>query len=199
MTQPPTPGPHVHNSIEGTVLGPAVQAGSIHGGVHFHAPPQPVGPPVYVALPPRLPPRPPAWFWPFVGKWVVALLPLLGSAAAIGAVADAIAQGANIWVRLLLDVMLLALGVLVVVLWSALGGRGTAELLELVLDKVTPRELAVKGTPQLVAVLVSACALSVSALVTESLAGKASPGANGALLFFLFLVVVTARLIARRV
>src|SRR4051794_27026310 len=42
------------NELSGTVIGPSVQAGAIHGGGHFHG--APPGPP---PIPPQLPAQPP--------------------------------------------------------------------------------------------------------------------------------------------
>ncbi|MEU1302586.1 tetratricopeptide repeat protein [Streptomyces shenzhenensis] len=53
---PPLPGPGNDNTIaRATLIGPTVQAGSIHGGVHVHAPP------AATLLPRQLPPAPAAF------------------------------------------------------------------------------------------------------------------------------------------
>lgn len=207
MTQPPSPdqSPYVRNSIRNsTVTGPVFQAGSVHGGLHYHnynvtAPaPQPVTPAYVVQLGPV---RQRSRVWPYVGKWFLALLPSLICSAAIAAVADAIVAGANIAVRLLIDVAILALGGAVIVFWSGVSGRRVADLLHLVLGKATPSALVALSTSTLAVLTGCASALWLFGFVSELVADPGDPrsrGANGALVFLAFFAVLTGRLIALR-
>jgi hypothetical protein len=121
--------------------------------------------------------------------------------AAIGGIADAVAAGAHIWVRLLVDIAILALGGSVIVFWSGVSGRPVAELLRLVLDKATPRALVALSTSALVVLTGFASAVWVFGFVSELFAGPGDPrsrGANGALVFFAFLALLAGRLVAQR-
>lgn len=202
MTQPPAPGPwpRVENNIDGTVTGQAVQAGAIYGGVHYHVN-TPAPAPQPTLLPMHVPPRQRSQVWSHLGRWFVALLPLVLATAAVGGVADAIAAGAPFWLRLLVALMILTLGVLVIVVWSAASGREFVELLNVVLDKATPRLLETLQTRTLGLVAGCSCAVWLFGVTREMLEISRDPrsvGANGALLFFAFVAVLTGRLVVRR-
>ena len=209
MTQPPSPGqsPDVRNGVENsiensTVSGQVLQTGSIYGGVHYYnvsAPAAQPVPPAYVVQP--VPVRRRSRFGPFLGRWFVALLPLLICATVIAAVADAITAGAPIWVRLLVDVAILALGGTVIVFWSGVSGRPVADVLGLVLGKATPPTLITLSTSALAVLAACTSALWLFGFVTELFADPGDPrsrGANGALVFLAFLSVLTGRLVAHR-
>ncbi|USX52393.1 hypothetical protein [Lentzea sp. HUAS12] len=89
MTQPPPdPVPHVQNGIKGsTVNGHAFQAGAVYGDVHFHNVPAPQTavpvPQQYHVVSPA-PARRRSPVLGQVGRWAVALLPLMFGAAAVG-------------------------------------------------------------------------------------------------------------------
>lgn len=198
MTQPGQ-SPDVQNAVENsTVTGQVLQAGSVYGGVHYYNLSTPA-PAAHVVHPAQVRQR--SRLWPVLGRWFVALLPLLVCATAIATAADAIAAGAHIAVRLLLDVAFLALGATMIVFWSGVSGRPVADLLQLVLGKATPPALATLSTNALTVLTGCAAALWLFGFVTELFADPADPrsrGANGALMFLAFLTVLTGRLVAHR-
>lgn len=205
MTQPPDPAPNVRNRVDNsTVNGQVLQAGTVYGGVHYYTVNAPVPPPVAPVRPVlvhAVPTRQRSRVWPFLGKWFVALLPLLICTAVVGGIADAVAVGAHIGLRLLVDIVILALGGSVIVFWSGVTGRCVTELLRLVLDKATPRALAALSTNALTVLTGFASAVWLFGLVSELFAAPGDPrsrGANGALMFFAFLALLTGRLIAQR-
>jgi hypothetical protein len=204
VTQPPSPdqSPDVRNSIKNsTVTGPILQAGSVHGGLHYYNVTAPAPQPVVAYVVQPGPVRRRSRVWPYIGKWFLALLPSLICSAAIAAVADAIAAGTNIAVRLLIDVAILALGGAVIVFWSGVSGRRVADLLHLVLGKATPSALVALSTSTLAVLTGCASALWLFGFVSELFADPNDPrgrGANGALVFLVFFAVLTGRLIALR-
>lgn len=205
MTQPPSPdqSPDVRNSVENsTVTGPVFQAGSVHGGLHYYNVTAPAAQhvvPTYVVQPG--PARPRSRVWPSIGKWFVALLPLLICSTTIAAAADAIAAGANIAMRLAVDVAILALGVAVIVFWSGVSGRRVGDLLHLVLGKATPSTLVALSTSALAVLTGCTSALWLFGFASELFVAPGDPrsrGANGALVFLAFFAVLTGRLLKLR-
>ncbi|GAA3659845.1 hypothetical protein GCM10022267_52450 [Lentzea roselyniae] len=203
MTQPPSPdqSPDVRNSIENsTATGPVFQAGSVQGGLHYYNVTTPAPQPTAYVVHPG-PVRQPSRVWPHIGRWFVALLPLLICSTAIAAAADAVAAGTNIAVRRLIDVAILVLGGTVIVFWSGVSGRRVVHLLHHVLGKATPSTLIALSTNALAVLTGCASALWLFGFTTELFADPGDPrsrGANGALVFLAFFAVLTGRLIALR-
>ncbi|ANZ39199.1 hypothetical protein BBK82_27125 [Lentzea guizhouensis] len=172
------------------MVGQSVQAGTIYGGVHYHVSPPPPQP--YVT--PYVPVHRRSQVWPVVGRWFIALLPLILCTATVGGAVDGAAAGAHIAVRVLLDLIVLAFGVPLLIVWSAVSGRGFGPLLQLVLEKVTPAPLAESSARVLWAVTAGAGFVGLFGFVREALeADQQSPGANGALLFFAMLTALAGR------
>ena len=139
--------------------------------------------------------------WAFLGKWFVALLPLVFCTAAIGGAADAIAAGTSIAVRLLTAALVPAIGLAVIVFWSGVSERPVANLIAWVLAKATPRALAALSTSALTVLVGGASAMWLFGFFTELFASPTDPknrGATGALLFFFVLASLATRLIVRR-
>jgi hypothetical protein len=191
MTQPPGHGfsPHIQNTIHGPVTGPTVQAGIVHGGVHYNV--------IQPAIGRRR--RSPGWGW--LWTWLLPVLPQLIVCATIGSLIDAaIPATAPFAAKLLLDLILLAIGALVVALWAVLSGRPIGGLLAAILDKCTPGRMTTLSDGWLLVVLAVLCPFWVVGLATEIVSAPtvSNRGGDGALLFVGFLAVLAGRLVWRR-
>jgi ABC-type sugar transport system permease subunit len=191
MTQPPGHGfpPGIQNTIHGTVTSPTVQAGIVHGGVHYHVNHS-------AARPARLRSVVWAWLW----TWL-AVLPQLIVCAGIGGLIDAaVPAPAPFAVKLLLDLILLAIGALIVAIWAFASGRQIGGLLAAILDRCTPGRMAALSDGTLLVVLAVLCPLWLGGLATEVARAPAvdGRGGDGALLVVGFLAVVAGRLVWRR-
>ncbi|SHF83314.1 hypothetical protein [Streptoalloteichus hindustanus] len=195
------PHPESQNTISGSVSGPTVQAGAIHGDLHFHlgqtAPP---ATPLPVSAQATGKPSPPLRVSKVAGGWVLALLPLLIFSAALGAVVDAATRQGPLVVKLALDLVIVALGVLALRLWSLVARRPFGALTAVVLDRCTPRRLAALSRTTLTVILSLEAVLALTLVVQEVSRGSGDPrsaGANGALVFLLATGFLIARVLVR--
>ncbi|GAA3462639.1 hypothetical protein ACFFSW_24725 [Saccharothrix longispora] len=208
MTQP-DPALGTHNTVNAPVHGPSVQAGSIHGDVHFHVG---HGPP-YAAAPlyptpsphpaaPRHHPvaarRAPA-AGSLLGRWAKALLPLFLACVVVGGTVDGVIGPGRLWVKLVLDAVVVALAVTGVGAWSRLSGTGFRAGLSTALDRCTPRLLAAQPPHRLGTALCLLSGTAAFGVVQETRqAAQAEPGASGALLLLFALMLLCARLLLSR-
>lgn len=200
--QSPTGFPQNDNTINGPVTGPAVQAGAIHGGVHFHLnqTPEPVPEVVLPPVPERVitPRGPSVWgrIGRFVGRWFLTFLPLLVVSVIISGFGNLVASGQPLPYRLLADLLLLVPLVLGLWVWSLATTRSFRGVGTLVLDKATPRRITGLTDGQLLAVALVAATVCVIGLGQEAVAAAAGgprADAHGPVLFLALLSLLTFR------
>ncbi|GAA2780489.1 hypothetical protein [Crossiella cryophila] len=166
------------NTINGPVTGNSVQAGAIHGGVHFHlnhaAPPEPELEVTFVPPPPLPPkvrqgPRKRVLAAKFLGRWFLALLPVLLISSIVGGVGNQVTGFGPLPLRLLADLGLLLFVVLALWVWSMAATRRFRDLVTLVLDKITSHRIMSLTKVQLTVFTWTAAAMCVGGLIRESL------------------------------
>ncbi|MCS7479283.1 hypothetical protein ACFFQW_03850 [Umezawaea endophytica] len=204
MTSPsdpvgPLPGGTNHN--DGIVNGPSVQAGSIHGGVHFHAAPVP---PTYVHRPPYAPgpthvpvralPSPAS---AFLRKWGVVLLGPMLIAVPMGGVVDAVLGPQVPLVRVL--GIAVALGVAFLVLYVV--AQFAPVTVDGIVERCTPKALAALPTTALwwwLVVLALLTATGLSRELPRPVGDPRSVGTSGALTFLFVLIIMVVCVLLRR-
>ncbi|MBP2473378.1 magnesium-transporting ATPase (P-type) [Crossiella equi] len=198
------PSSGTDNSISGDVHGNTVQAGEIHGGVHFHVthhaaePPLPGTVPGFAPLPAALPrptpvavrtgPTRKARAARFVGRWFLALLPVLLVAFAVSGLGNLIAGPRPLPLRMAAGLVVVPVLVLGLWVWGRATGTGFREAVTRALDLLTPRRLTGLPARNLWWVTVVCAILAVAVVVVE--AGPPEPGqpvrdAHPAVLFVL--------------
>ncbi|WNV84003.1 hypothetical protein [Umezawaea sp. Da 62-37] len=199
-SDPAGPLPGTTNRVDGVVNGPSVQAGTIHGGVHFHtAPPQhfhttpPPPRPLYV---PTHPIRA-SGKGPFLRKWGVALLPPLLVGVGVGGTVDATMARTPLGVRVLVDLAIFAAVALAVAAVARVSADTTVAG---VLDRCTSKAFTALSTTALWCWLGFAVAMFGTGFGRELSRPPDDPksaGANGALVALAVLGLLVGRLLAR--